>query len=228
MTHINQQHILQTLAEVSTLADQQGSKAPLVLAVSKTRSAEEVQQAHEAGLCHFGENYLQEALDKISQLKSSDICWHFIGPIQSNKTRAICEHFDWVHSVDRFKIAQRLSDQRPNDLPPLNVCIQVNIDEEKSKSGVNPRDCLSLAQQILLLPNIQLRGLMCIPKAAPNKADKAFGKMAALLTDLQGQLPEVLSLDTLSMGMSNDYPLAMKQGATIIRLGTVLFGPRNN
>ncbi|WP_417226788.1 YggS family pyridoxal phosphate-dependent enzyme [Amphritea sp.] len=199
-----------------------------LLAVSKTRQADELRQAWSARQRDFGENYLQEALDKIDALSDLDICWHFIGPIQSNKTRPIAENFSWVHSVDRFKVAQRLNDQRPASLPPLNICLQVNISEEASKSGVLPAELTALATEVASLPNIRLRGLMAIPAsdADPQRQRAPFAQLNALLQGLQQQLPNT-PLDTLSMGMSGDMEAAILEGATIVRIGTALFGPRD-
>ncbi|WP_299197398.1 YggS family pyridoxal phosphate-dependent enzyme [uncultured Amphritea sp.] len=199
-----------------------------LLAVSKTREADELRQAWSAGQRAFGENYLQEALDKIEALQDLDIGWHFIGPIQSNKTRPIAENFDWVHSVDRFKIAQRLSDQRPAGMAPLNICLQVNISEETSKSGALPADLPALAAEVAALKNISLRGLMAIPASNddPQLQRRPFAQMQALLQTLQQQLPDQ-PLDTLSMGMSADMEAAILEGATIVRIGTALFGPRD-
>jgi pyridoxal phosphate enzyme (YggS family) len=199
-----------------------------LLAVSKTRPAEELREAVAGGQLAFGENYLQEALDKIEALQDLDICWHFIGPIQSNKTRPIAENFDWVHSVDRFKIAQRLSDQRPAGMAPLNICLQVNISEETSKSGALPADLPALAAEVAALKNISLRGLMAIPASNddPQLQRRPFAQMQALLQTLQQQLPDQ-PLDTLSMGMSADMEAAILEGATIVRIGTALFGPRD-
>jgi pyridoxal phosphate enzyme (YggS family) len=202
----------------------------LLLAVSKTFGAESVIDAAEAGQIAFGENYLQEALDKQEIVKSlrPDLIleWHFIGPIQSNKTRPIAEHFDWAHAVDREKIARRLSEQRPAHLGPLNICLQVNVSGEVSKSGVAPDDVLSLAQSVSALPNIRLRGLMAIPEPADDFDDqrKPFGQ----LRDLQQQLVRVgIATDTLSMGMSADMAAAIAEGATIVRIGTAIFGKRD-
>jgi len=194
-----------------------------LLAVSKTKPAAAVREAHAAGLRDFGENYLQEALGKQVELTDLPLCWHFIGPIQSNKTRAIAEHFDWVHSVDRLKIAQRLSEQRPANLPPLNICIQVNVSGEASKSGCTPADLPTLAAAIAELPNLRLRGLMAIPEPTEDRAaqDAAF----AAVRTLQDRLN--LPLDTLSMGMSHDLESAIAQGATWVRIGTALFGARD-
>lgn len=198
-----------------------------LLAVSKTRSAEEVAVALDTGLTQIGENYLQEAVDKQAALQGRNACWHFIGPIQSNKTREIASHFDWVHSVDREKIARRLSEQRPEGKPPLKICLQVNISREDSKSGVLPEDALTLAKQITALPALQLRGLMAIPAASDDPAEQraAFAALRALRDTLQQALPDQ-TLDTLSMGMSGDMDAAIAEGSTLIRIGTALFGPR--
>ncbi len=200
-----------------------------LLAVSKTFGADAVIAAAEAGQGAFGENYLQEALEKIAEVKATrpdlQLEWHFIGPIQSNKTRPIAEHFDWVHSVDRLKIAQRLSEQRPDGLPPLNVCLQVNISAEASKSGVLPTETLAVAQAIAALPRLQLRGLMAIPEATGDAEQQRapFKQMHALLDQLRAQ---GLKLDTLSMGMSGDMAAAIAEGATIVRIGSAIFGTR--
>ncbi|MCF4977449.1 YggS family pyridoxal phosphate-dependent enzyme [Pseudomonas gessardii] len=194
-----------------------------LLAVSKTKPAQAVREAYAAGMRDFGENYLQEALGKQADLTDLPLSWHFIGPIQSNKTRAIAENFAWVHSVDRLKIAQRLSEQRPADLPPLNICIQVNVSGEASKSGCTPADLPALAAAIQALPRLTLRGLMAIPEPTDDRAaqDAAF----AAVRDLQAGLD--LGLDTLSMGMSHDLESAIAQGATWVRIGTALFGARD-
>ncbi len=194
-----------------------------LLAVSKTKPAQAVREAYAAGMHDFGENYLQEALGKQAQLSDLPLSWHFIGPIQSNKTRAIAENFAWVHSVDRLKIAQRLSEQRPADLPALNICIQVNVSGEASKSGCTPADLPALANAISALPRLKLRGLMAIPEPTEDRAaqDAAF----ATVRELQGSL--ALPLDTLSMGMSHDLESAIAQGATWVRIGTALFGARD-
>ncbi|OBZ24745.1 YggS family pyridoxal phosphate enzyme [Pseudomonas protegens] len=198
-----------------------------LLAVSKTKPAAALREAHAAGLRDFGENYLQEALGKQQELADLPLSWHFIGPIQSNKTRAIAEHFDWVHSVDRLKIAQRLSEQRPAELPPLNICIQVNVSGEASKSGCAPADLPALACAIGALPRLQLRGLMAIPEPTEDRAaqDAAFAAVQRLNNDLRDSLK--LPLDTLSMGMSHDLEAAIAQGATWVRIGTALFGARD-
>jgi pyridoxal phosphate enzyme (YggS family) len=198
----------------------------LLLAVSKTRSAPEIRAAHAAGLRHFGESYLQEALDKILALQDLDLVWHFVGPIQSNKTRAIAAHFHWVHSVDRLKIARRLSAQRPLELPPLQVCLQVNISGEASKSGVAPAELPELARAVSSLPQLELRGLMAIPNPAEleQQQRRAFAQVREALVGLRAFLPQ---LDTLSMGMSADLEAAIAEGATIVRPGTAVFGPRD-
>ncbi|MGH1460843.1 MAG: YggS family pyridoxal phosphate-dependent enzyme [Neptuniibacter sp.] len=197
-----------------------------LLAVSKTRPAEDLRTAYQLGQRDFGENYLQESLEKIQELKELDICWHFIGPLQSNKTRAVAENFQWMHTVDRLKIAQRLAEQRPTELPPLNICIQVNISDEESKSGCSLQELSKLAFDISKLPNLCLRGLMAIPKATNDSQEQrlAFSKMKKALEDLQTQYPE---MDTLSMGMSGDMDIAIAEGATIVRIGTAIFGPRS-
>jgi pyridoxal phosphate enzyme (YggS family) len=197
-----------------------------LMAVSKTKPAEAIEAAAACGLQHFGENYLQEALDKIETLHELDLTWHFIGPIQSNKTRPIAEHFDWVHSVDRLKIAQRLSDQRPAHLGPVNICLQVNISNEDTKSGVSAEQAPELASAIATLPNIRLRGLMAIPKPSDDPAEQAaaFEKVVTLFNTLRHTIPE---LDTLSMGMSQDLDAAIAAGSTMVRIGTDIFGERN-
>ncbi|POA22464.1 YggS family pyridoxal phosphate-dependent enzyme [Pseudomonas sp. FW300-N1A1] len=198
-----------------------------LLAVSKTKPSEAVREAFAAGVRDFGENYLQEALSKQQDLTDLPLSWHFIGPIQSNKTRAIAENFAWVHSVDRLKIAQRLSEQRPADLPPLNICIQVNVSGEASKSGCTPADLPQLASAISALPHLRLRGLMAIPEPTDDRAeqDAAFAAVRELNNSLQERLN--LPLDTLSMGMSHDLESAIAQGATWVRIGTALFGARD-
>ncbi len=187
-----------------------------------------IRQAYRAGQRDFGENYLQEALDKQRELADLDaIVWHFIGPLQSNKTRAVAEHFSWVHSIERAKIARRLSEQRPAALGPLNVCLQVNVSGEASKSGVNPDDLEALATEVAGLPNLRLRGLMAIP--APAEGLDAQRRPLAELRRLKERLVErqpALELDTLSMGMSDDLEAAVLEGATLVRLGTAIFGAR--
>lgn len=200
-----------------------------LLAVSKTRTPEELRAAVDAGQLAFGENYLQEALDKMQALSDlSQIEWHFIGPIQSNKTRQIAESFAWVHSVDRLKIARRLSEQRPAALPPLNLCLQVNINSEDSKSGCTLTDLPELVAAVGELPNIQLRGLMAIPDPNQSEAELrlSFRKLANALRTVRQEHPEAGPLDTLSMGMSGDLEIAIAEGATWVRVGTALFGAR--
>lgn len=194
-----------------------------LLAVSKTQPAAAIREAFAAGLRDFGENYLQEALDKQVELDDLPLIWHFIGPIQSNKTKAIAEHFDWVHSVDRLKIARRLSDQRPATLPPLNVCLQVNVSGEASKSGCTPQELRPLAEAVAAMPQLRLRGLMCIPAPTEDPAEQraAFARLRLLRDEL------ALDLDTLSMGMSQDLEAAIAEGATWVRIGTALFGARD-
>ncbi|WP_444943335.1 YggS family pyridoxal phosphate-dependent enzyme [Microbulbifer sp. ZKSA006] len=199
-----------------------------LLAVSKTRPAEDLRSAFAAGQRHFGENYLQEALEKQDALSDLDIHWHFIGPLQSNKSRAVAERFHWMHTVDRLKIAQRLSAQRPAHIAPLNICLQVNIDGEQSKSGIAPQDLAALAAEVVRLPGLRLRGLMAIPAAREGAVEQRepFTRLAALLQGLRKQLPQQ-TLDTLSMGMSGDMEAAIACGATIVRIGTDIFGARN-
>ncbi|MZR62988.1 YggS family pyridoxal phosphate-dependent enzyme [Alcanivorax sp. DP30] len=216
-----------TLRQEIAEACQQAGRDPAavtLLAVSKTRSAPELAALADQGQRDFGENYLQEALDKMDALAERDLVWHFIGPIQSNKTRDIAARFDWVHSVDRLKIARRLSEQRPAGLPPLNICIQVNVDDEDSKSGVALAEVEALATAASELSNLALRGLMAIPRADSKDGSRhAFRQLAMTLSQLRNTMP---ALDTLSMGMSADYPVAIEEGATVVRLGTALFGPR--
>lgn len=194
-------------------------------AVSKAQPATAIRAAYDAGQTVFGENYLQEALQKQAELDDCAIAWHFIGPIQSNKTQPIARHFDWVHSVDRLKIAQRLSDARPSDLPPLNICLQVNISEEASKSGASGQELLELALNIKQLPHLQLRGLMAIPAPCSDFEQQRdqFRQVRALFEQLNSH---GLQLDTLSIGMSGDFAAAIAEGATLVRIGTAIFGAR--
>ena len=196
-----------------------------LLAVSKTFGPDAVRQAHAAGQSAFGENYIQEAVDKITALADLPLQWHCIGPVQSNKTRLVAEHFDWMHTVDRLKIAQRLSEQRPLDKAPLQVCIQVNIDGGPTKAGVAPEDALELALQIQALPRLRLRGLMTIPEPAPDFASACavHARARALLEALNAQ---GLGLDTLSMGMTADLEAAVQAGSTMVRVGSAIFGGR--
>ena len=196
-----------------------------LVAVSKTQPAARLREAFALGLTVFGENYLQEALEKQAALADLPIEWHFIGPLQSNKTRSVAEHFAWVHSVDRLKLAERLSAQRPPHLPLLQVCLQVNVSGEDSKSGVAPAQVVELAQAVHALPGLCLRGLMAIPE--PSADAGLLRDRFALLRTLQQQLVAAgLPLDTLSMGMSADYALAIEEGATHVRIGSALFGAR--
>lgn len=198
-----------------------------LLAVSKRHSTDKIREAYEAGQKAFGENYVQELLDKNEQLDDLDIEWHYIGPLQSNKTRKIAEVASWVHTIDRLKIAQRLNNQRPESLGPLSVCLQVNISGEKSKSGIAEEQLLALAQQVKELPNLKLRGLMVIPAPENNftKQREIFARVAAIQQALNDKCFE---LDTLSMGMSNDMEAAIAEGATIVRIGTAIFGARED
>ena len=198
-----------------------------LLAVSKTFPAVTVREAVAAGQHRFGENYVQEALDKMAELADlrGQIEWHMIGPIQSNKTRAVAEHFDWVHTVDRLKIAQRLNEQRPTGLPPLQVCIQVNTSGEDSKSGVAPGQALALAREVAALPRLRLRGVMALPAPTADAAEQNR-QLAEVRVVYEHLLSQGLPLDTLSMGMSADLEAAVAQGSTMVRVGTALFGQR--
>ena len=197
-----------------------------LLAVSKTWAASDVREAALAGQQSFGENYVQEGIDKARSLESLGLEWHFIGPLQSNKTRPVAEIFDWVHAVDRLKIAERLSEQRPENLPALQVCIQVNVSGEQTKSGVSLDETAALAHRVAALPRIRLRGLMAIPEPVEDFAEQriAFRRLREAFEQLN---KEGLSLDTLSMGMSHDLEAAIAEGATMVRVGTAIFGERN-
>ena len=226
---LNLQAVREAIAQAALEARRPPADVSL-LAVSKTFGADAVLDAARAGQTAFGENYLQEALDKMAAVKlalpQSDLAWHFIGPIQSNKTRPIAEHFDWVHTVEREKIAARLSEQRPAGLPDLNICLQVNISGEASKSGVAPGDLPALARAVALLPRLRLRGLMAIPEPETDVTlqRRAFAQLRVLYEQLQA---EGLALDTLSMGMSADLRAAVLEGATIVRVGSAIFGSRH-
>lgn len=215
---------------VRRIAALTGRKANTVdiVAASKGQTAAAIREAYAAGLRHFGENYLQEAQAKMEQLGDLEIVWHFIGPLQSNKTAAIARAFVWVHSVDRLSIAERLSRQRPAELPPLQVCLQVNIDGEISKRGAAPEQIVALAEGVCTLPNLCLRGLMAIPRPRASSAEKAepLHALANLLAELKSGSPRLAGLDTLSMGMSSDVDEAIAEGATMVRLGTTIFGSR--
>jgi pyridoxal phosphate enzyme (YggS family) len=196
-----------------------------LVAVTKAQTAETVRSAATLGVTDFGENYLQEALGKMDQVADLALRWHFIGGIQSNKTRAIAERFDWVHSIDRLSIARRLSEQRPASKPPLNLCIQVELVPEPNKGGIEPGQVLELAAAVAQLPKVCLRGLMCVPPPQANVAAEraVFARLRTLLEELNAS---GLKLDTLSMGMSGDFEAAIAEGATLVRIGTALFGPR--
>ena len=217
--------IVREQINLATQNAQRSASEVSLLAVSKTRNADELREAFQTGQRDFGENYLQESLDKIALLSDLDICWHFIGPIQSNKTRPIAESFHWVHSVDRLKIAKRLNDQRPAHLPPLNICLQVNVDDEQNKSGVAIAGLGDLARQVVELPSIKLRGLMCLPAIRQDFAAQRapFARLHTLASELCNA---GIVTDTLSMGMSADYRAAIFEGSTIVRVGTAIFGAR--
>lgn len=196
-----------------------------LLAVGKKQPLEKIREAAAAGQREFGENFVQEGVDKIEALSDLDLTWHFIGHLQSNKTRVVAEYFDWVHTIDKLKTARRLSEQRPAGLPPLNICIQVNVDDEVSKSGVQPAAVSELAQACAELPNLRLRGLMCLPAIRVGFDDQRIP--FAALRRLAGELRhDGIETDTLSMGMTSDYRAAVFEGATIVRIGTALFGER--
>jgi hypothetical protein len=224
--------IAQSLAEIRnrvTVLERRYHRAPgavRVLAVSKTKPPQAVRAAADAGQIAFGENHVQDALTKLDALADLDLEWHFIGPIQSNKTRVVASRFDWVHSIDRAKIAHRLDQQRPQDLAPLKVCIQVNVSGENSKSGVAPEQLDALVRVVSELPRLELRGLMAVPQPCDHLEEQRR-PFAALRKLLDGQNAKGLSLDTLSMGMTNDMEAAIAEGATIIRIGTAIFGARN-
>jgi len=227
----NSEHLIQRIANlekrIADACEHAGRRRASValLAVSKTRSAEEIESAHAAGIARFGENYLDEAVAKQDRISSGSLEWHFIGPIQSNKTRAIAERFDWVQSVDRRKIIRRLGEQRPNHLAPLNLLLQVNIDREPQKAGCAPEDAAALAADVAGFDALKLRGLMAIPSAdnSAAQARAAFAGMRALFESLQAGHT---GIDTLSMGMSGDLEVAIDEGSTMVRVGSALFGPR--
>ena len=231
MKYASQNTIAQNIQSIRThIADAEKkyarqSGSVQLLAVSKTRPIEDIQAAFNANQTHFGENYLQDALPKIRSLSEDTIEWHFIGPIQSNKTRQIAESFSWVHTVDRLKIAKRLSEQREPEQKPLNVCIQVNTSGESTKSGINIEETLTLAKEISLLANINLRGLMTIPASTTDfeKQRQPFYLLRELKDEIQSQ---GIELDTLSMGMTNDMEAAIAEGSTMVRIGTAIFGQR--
>ena len=219
---------LEIVRERITHAERQAGRPPgsvQLLAVSKTRPINDLRAALTAGQTRFGESYLQDALPKIATLADAPIEWHFIGPIQSNKSREIAEHFAWVHSVERLKIARRLSEQRPAELPPLNICLQINTSGEASKAGVSPDEALALARSVADLPHLKLRGLMTIPAPAGDFEQQRvpFRQLRELFEQLNA---EGLALDTLSMGMTDDLEAAIAEGSTIVRIGTAIFGAR--
>ena len=221
----NLQHVQARIVAACTAAGRDPASVSL-LAVSKTFGPQAVREAHSAGQTAFGENYLQEAADKMAALHDLPLVWHCIGPIQSNKTRLVAENFQWAHTVDRLKIAKRLSDQRPPNLPPLQICLQVNIDGGANKSGVAPDELLALAREVAQLPRLQLRGLMTIPEpAADFDAALAVHRRAQVL--LQQLQAAGLPLDTLSMGMTGDLEAAIHAGSTMVRVGTAVFGGRS-
>jgi pyridoxal phosphate enzyme (YggS family) len=220
--HVN--HVRSRILSAALAAGRDPNGVTLV-AVTKSKTAESMRLAATAGVTNFGENYLQEALPKLNQLADLALTWHFIGAIQSNKTRDIAERFDWVHSVDRIHVARRLAGQRPFHAPPLNVCLQVELVPEPNKSGVKPAELTSLAHAVAQLPGLRLRGLMCVPPPQPNvDAERAvFAQLRGLLEELNAG---GLKLDTLSMGMSGDFESAIAEGATLVRIGTAIFGSR--
>ena len=222
------QHVRARMAQACAQAGRDPATVRL-LAVSKTFGADAVQAAAAAGQTAFGENYVQEGVDKVLALRAAGVDgleWHCIGPLQSNKTRPVAEHFDWVHTIDRLKIAQRLSEQRPADLPPLQVCVQVNVDGGANKSGVMLAELPELARAVAALPRLRLRGLMCIPEPAPDFATacEVFGRARTAFVQLQ---QAGLALDTLSMGMSDDLEAAIASGSTLVRVGSAIFGRRS-
>ncbi len=220
----NLRKIRDLLAEAALDAGRRPESVKL-LAVSKKQPVSAIVEAISAGQTDFGENQVAEGIDKITEIANPDLTWHFIGHLQTNKTRAVAEHFDWVHSIDRIKTARRLSDQRPDGMTPLNVCVQVNVDDEHSKSGVPLAEAARLAREIAALPRLRLRGFMCLP-AIREDADaqrKPFRRLRELAAQLEA---DGLETDTLSMGMSGDFRAAVMEGSTIVRVGTAIFGAR--
>lgn len=221
-----QQNLVQILTKINAMQAPQKVK---LLAVSKTKPCSAILQAYQVGQTAFGENYVQEGIEKIQWFRQQhiDLEWHFIGGLQSNKTRLVAEYFDWVQTIDRFKIAERLNAQRPAQFSPLNILIQINISDENSKSGIAPNELFKLAEQIIQLPNLTLRGLMAIP--APTKElsqqQETFQQMKSLFTQLQQHYPQH-PIDTLSIGMSDDMQVAINCGSTMVRVGTAIFGSR--
>ena len=221
------QNLAQIQQQIESLSAQFQRENVRLLAVSKTKPVSAIEEAIQAGQKAFGENYVQEGVEKIAYFnQQTDLEWHFIGPLQSNKTKLVATHFDWIQTVDRLKIAQRLSEQRPADKAPLNVLIQINISDEASKSGIAPEEMLPLAKEIALLPNLKLRGLMAIPKPEhePVQQKIALSKMQQLFNRLQ---TEFEGIDMLSMGMSDDMAAAIECGSTMVRIGTAVFGVRD-
>ena len=219
------QRVRQRIAEAARRAGRDPASITLI-GVSKTQPAAAVEEAIAAGLSDFGENYLQEALDKLREVANDAVTWHFIGALQSNKTRDVAGHFHWVHTIDREKIARRLSEQRPFHAPALQVCLQVRLGDEDTKSGVDPSGLDALAEAVAALPRIRLRGLMCIPPVEddPGRQRHWFAELRRLQERLVGRGHD---LDVLSMGMSGDFELAISEGATHVRVGTAIFGPRD-
>lgn len=221
------QNLAQIQQQIESLSAEFQRENVRLLAVSKTKPVSAIEEAIQAGQKAFGENYVQEGMEKIAYFnQQADLEWHFIGPLQSNKTKLVAAHFDWIQTVDRLKIAQRLSEQRPAGKAPLNVLIQINISDEASKSGIAPEEMLALAKEIALLPNLKLRGLMAIPKPEHEPAQQkiALSKMQQLFNRLQ---TEFEGIDTLSMGMSDDMAAAIECGSTMVRIGTAVFGARD-
>jgi pyridoxal phosphate enzyme (YggS family) len=221
---LNVNHVRSRITEAAKAAGRDPAGVTLV-AVTKSKTAESMREAATAGVTDFGENYLQEALAKMEALAGLPVRWHFIGALQSNKTRPVAERFDWVHSIDRWSVARRLSEQRPFHAPPLNACIQVALVPEPTKGGIEPAQLAELAEQMAGLPRLKLRGLMCIPPppADPRSARAPFARLRELLDSLNAR---GLGLDTLSMGMSADFEPAIAEGATMVRIGTSIFGER--
>ncbi len=223
--------VTENLAKISDLlaiAAKEAQRSPgavELLAVSKKQPVSKIREAHAAGQQHFGENFVQEGVEKIDETRDLDITWHFIGHLQSNKTRVVAEYFDWVHTIDKLKTARRLSEQRPPQLGPLNVCLQVNVDNEESKAGVSPHAVPELAAACAELPNLKLRGLMCLP-AVREEFDEQRKPFAALREMAESLRDSGIDTDTLSMGMSGDFRAAILEGATIVRVGTAIFGER--
>ena len=217
--------LISDLLRISALDADRDPAAVRLLAVSKKQPLAKIREAYAAGQRDFGENFVQEGVDKIQAIAEKDITWHFIGHLQSNKTRVVAEYFDWVHTIDKLKTAKRLSDQRPDGLEPLNICLQVNVDNEDSKSGILPDALPELAAACAELPNLRLRGLMCLPAIRTEFEEQRvpFAALRKLAEELRGT---GVDTDTLSMGMTADYRAAIFEGATIVRIGTALFGAR--